>query len=116
MINHSNEEDQQSKMGKKTDDIPYEDEGFGQDWKSLSMKNHKHKSLKIYKQRDRTRKETQDNSHKVGESRSPIPPLDKPMDLLLIPSLMKEIMSAQVPDKEQLITEDKIPHNLSLSW
>jgi hypothetical protein len=41
--------------------------------------------------------------------------LDKPMDQLLRPSLVKENMSAQVPDKEQLNTEDKMPHNLSLS-
>jgi hypothetical protein len=67
-------------MGKKTDNIPYEDEGSSQDWKSLSTKNHKHKGLRIYKQRDQTRKKNQDHSDQVGKERAPIPPLDKPMD------------------------------------
>ena len=102
-------------MGKQTDDIPYEDEGFVQDCKSLSMKNHKHKGLRIYKQWDQTRKETTDHLDQVGEARAPIPPLDKPMDQLLRPSLLKENMSPQILDKEQLNTEDKMPHNLSLS-
>ena len=114
MINHSNEDDQQSKMGKQTDDIPYEDEGFGQDWKSLSMKNHKHKGLRIYKQRDQNQKDTQAQLDQEGEARAPMPPLDESTDQLLVPSLEKENMIAQVLAQKQLNTEDKMPHNLSL--
>jgi hypothetical protein len=40
-----------------------------------------------------------------------MPPLDKPMDQLLRPSLEKENMIAEVPDQKQLNTEDKTPHN-----
>ena len=96
MINHSNEEDRQSQMGKQTDDIPYEDEGFGQDWKSLSMKNHNHKGLRIYKQQDQILKENQDHSDQEGEERDPMPPLDKNTDQFLRPCLKKENMIAQV--------------------
>ena len=111
MINHSNKEDRQSQMGKQTDDIPYEDEGFGQDWKSLSMKNHKHKGLRIYKQRDRTQKETQYHLDLEGEVMAPMPPLDKPMDQLLRPSLEREHMIAPIPSHKQLNIEDNMPHN-----
>ena len=52
----------------------------------------------------------------MGEERVPIPSLDKPMDQLLRPSLMKEKMShEQVPTHEQLNTEDKMPHNLPVA-
>ena len=70
-----------------------------------------HKGLRIYKQWDQTQKDTQAHLDQEGEARAPMPPLDKPMDQLLRPSLVKENMSAQVPDKEQLNTEDKTPHN-----
>ena len=46
-----------------------------------------------------------------GEARDPIPPLDKPMDQFLGPSLEKEKMSEEVPSHKKLNTEDKMPHN-----
>jgi hypothetical protein len=75
------------------------------------MKNHKHKGLRIYKQRDRTQKETQDHLDLEGEARAPMPALDKPMDQLLTPSLKRENMTAYILSKKQLDIEDKMPHN-----
>jgi hypothetical protein len=68
--------------------------------------------LRIYKQQERTQKETQDHLDQEGESRDPMPPLDKPIDQFFIPSLEKENMSKQVPAQEKLKIEDKMPHNL----
>ena len=75
------------------------------------MKNHEHEGLRIYKQRDQTQKDTQDHLDQEGETRAPMPPLDKPMDQLLRPSLRKANMISQVPAQKQLNIEDKMPHN-----
>jgi len=76
------------------------------------MKNHKHKGLRIYKQRDKNQKETRYHLDQEGEARALMSPLDKPMDQLLRPSLEKENMSEKVPAQDKLNTEDKTPHYL----
>jgi hypothetical protein len=73
--------------------------------------NHNHEGLRIYKQQDRTQKETQDHLGQEGEARAPMPPLHKPRDQLLRSSLEKKNISEQVPAQEKLNTEDKTPHN-----
>jgi hypothetical protein len=75
------------------------------------VKNHKHESLWIYKQCDQTQKETQDHSDQEGETRAPMPPMDKNINQLSSPSLEKENMSDKVISQEKLNTEDKTPHN-----
>ena len=92
-----NEEGRQSQRVKQNDHIPYDDEGSGQEWKSLSVDNHKNKGLRIYKQWDQTQKGTQYHSDQEGEARASMPLLDKPTYQFLRPSLEKEKMSKQVP-------------------
>ena len=75
------------------------------------MKNHKHEGLRIYKQRDQTHRDTQAHLDQEGEARAPMPPLDKPMDKFIRPSLEKESVIAHVPSQKKLNTEDKTPHN-----
>jgi hypothetical protein len=75
------------------------------------MKNHDHKGLRIYKQRDQTQKDTQAHLDQEREVRLLMPPLDKLMDQLLRPSLEREHMIVSVPAHKQLNTEDKTPHN-----
>jgi hypothetical protein len=67
--------------------------------------------LRIYKQRDQNQKENQDHLDLEGEARALMPPLDKPMDQLLRPSLEKENMISEVPVQNKLNTEVKMPHN-----
>ena len=75
------------------------------------MKNHKHKGLRIYKQRDQTHKETQNHLDQEGEAKAPMPPLDNKNDQFLRPCLEKVNVSEQVPTQEKLDIKDKTPHN-----
>jgi hypothetical protein len=65
-----------------------------------------------------TRSDSKGESRSLGPrggARAPMPPLDKPMDQFLRPSIEKENISEKVQSQDQLNIEDKTPHNLSMA-